>query len=119
MDKPLNEVAFTAGFLGQAKTEGMTEADLEALVAILASDPEAGELIKGSGGCRKIRLAGRGKGKSGGFRVVSFYAPPSMPVYVFAALSKGSRENFTDKEVAAMATLAKRILDGFRKRAAS
>lgn len=111
MSKPLNEVAFTAGFLQDAREEGATPADLDRLVQVLAADPEAGDLIVGSGGgCRKVRLAGRGKGKSGGFRVVTFHAPPNMPVYVLAMLSKGSRANFDKAEVAAMAILAKRIL---------
>lgn len=111
---PLREVAFTAGFLADAKSEGMTQTDLDALVQLLAVNPDAGDLIAGSGGCRKVRLAGRGKGKSGGFRVVTFFAPRAMPVYVFAALSKASRENFTDAEVNAMAGLAKRILAGVK-----
>jgi hypothetical protein len=117
MDKPLNEVAMTAGFLSQAKAEGMAEVELDALVQLLAANPEAGDLITGSGGCRKVRLAGRGKGKSGGYRVVTFFARRSMPVYVLAALSKGSRENFTDEEVAAMAKAAKRILAALQPRA--
>ena len=70
MGKPLHTVAFTAGFLAQAKEEGVTEGTMGALVQVLAADPEAGDMIVGSGGCRKLRLAGRGKGKSGGYRVV-------------------------------------------------
>ena len=117
MSGPLNEVAFTAAFLAQAKAEGMTEADLAALVQILAADPEAGDLIVGSGGCRKLRLGGRGKGKSGGYRVVTFFARRAMPVYVLAVLSKGSRQTFSDAEVQAMAALAKRILTGLTPKA--
>ena len=66
VDNALHTVAFTSGFLVQAKGEGVTEAELAALVQTLAVNPEAGDLIVGSGGCRKLRLAGRGKGKSGG-----------------------------------------------------
>jgi hypothetical protein len=116
--KALNEVAFTASFLAQAKAEGMAEADLSALVQLLAANPEAGELIQNSGGCRKVQLAGRGKGKSGGFRVVTLFVPRTMPVYVLAALSKGSRANFSDAEVKAMAEFAKRILAALKPRAA-
>jgi hypothetical protein len=119
MDRPLNEVAFTKAFLAQAKDEGMVEADFERLVQFLAANPEAGDLIQGSGGCRKVRVAGRGRGKSGGYRVVTVYAPPEMPVYVLAVLSKGSRENFTDGEVAMMAQVAKAIIAASRARAAS
>jgi len=113
---PLNEVALTAGFLDDARTEGMTEFEIEVMVQMLAADPQAGDLIQGSGGCRKLRVAGRGKGKSGGYRVVTVYAPPRMPVYVLAVLSKGSRANFSRGEVAAMAAVAKRIVAAHRKR---
>ena len=41
---------------------------------------------------------------------MTFFAPRAMPVYVVAVLSKGSRENFSDAEVAAMAVVAKRLL---------
>lgn len=110
MTGALHTVAFTASFLAQAKGEGVTEAELESLVRTLAETPDAGELIVGSGGCRKVRLAGRGKGKSGGYRVVTFFARRALPVYCVAVLSKGARENFSDAEVQAMAALAKRIL---------
>lgn len=119
MTTPLHTVAFTASFLAQAKGEGVTEAELESLVRTLAEKPDAGELIVGSGGCRKIRLAGRGKGKSGGYRVVTFFATSALPVYCIAVLSKGARENFNDAEVQAMAALAKRILAAARAQGAS
>lgn len=47
-----------------------TEAEREDFVAYLAANPEAGELIVGSGGCRKVRWSLRGVGKSGGVRVI-------------------------------------------------
>ena len=118
MTKPLHGIAFTQGFLTQAKAEGMTAAEVENLVETLSLNPEAGELIVSSGGCRKVRLAGRGKGKSGGYRVVTYFAHVEMPVYVIAVLSKGSRENFTPAEVAAMAKASAVILALNRRRAA-
>lgn len=117
MVPPLHEVAFTSGALTQAKAEGMTEDDLKAVEDILSKDPEAGDLIAGSGGCRKVRVAGRGKGKSGGYRVITYLPSRVWPVYVFAVLSKGSRANFSDAEVAAMATLAKNYKEISRLRA--
>lgn len=117
MSTPLNEVALTQAFLAQAKAEGMTEAEIAALVDMLAANPAAGVLIPGAGGCRKVRLARTGGGKSGGYRVVTFYAPPAMPVYAIAVLSKSDRATFRQEEVAAMAGLAKRILSAHRKRA--
>lgn len=108
--QPLHTVAYTGAFLAQAKADGMTEGEMSALEQMLSVNPEAGELIVGSGGCRKVRIAGKGRGKSGGYRVVTFFAHAGLPVYLLAMLSKGNRANFSAPEVAAMATLAKRII---------
>jgi hypothetical protein len=40
------------------------------IVALVAADPECGDLIRGTGGFRKVRVARKGMGKSGGARVV-------------------------------------------------
>lgn len=40
----------------------------------IALHPEAGDVIPGSGGCRKVRWAVSGRGKSGGARVIYFNA---------------------------------------------
>jgi hypothetical protein len=38
-------------------------------VVFLAESPQAGDLMKETGGCRKVRIAKDGVGKSGGYRV--------------------------------------------------
>ncbi len=40
--------------------------------AYLAANPEAGDMIQGSGGCRKVRWSRAGTGKSSGVRVIYF-----------------------------------------------
>ncbi len=45
---------------------------MTALVSLLAANPVAGDEMPGTGGCRKLRVAGRGKGKSGGYRTIKF-----------------------------------------------
>ena len=52
----------------------MSEDDIFALVSHRAENPEAGDVIAGTGGCRKLRLRRRGKGKSGGYRTITFYS---------------------------------------------
>jgi hypothetical protein len=54
------------------KTDG---AEQEHIVSLVAADPTAGDLIVGTGGARKLRVAGRGKGKSGGYRVIRISPP--------------------------------------------
>lgn len=105
----LHTVAETSGFLADAKAERLTAASRVALKNALAADPEAGDLIVGSGGVRKVRVAGRGKGKSGGYRVLTAYVGPEAPVYLLAVLSKGDRENFTEAEVREFAKLTASI----------
>ena len=51
----------------------MEDEDYSALQAQLAKHPEAGKLIPGSGGMRKIRWAGGGRGKRGGLRVIYYW----------------------------------------------
>ena len=74
-----------------------------------------GDEIQGSGGFRKGRIAGRGKGKSGGYRVVSIYLNDTIPVFLVAVLSKGDRENFTDAEVAEFKKVATAIKAAHRR----
>ena len=48
----------------------------------LMEHPNAGDLIRGSGGIRKIRWAAQGRGKSGGVRVIYYRANVSEHVYL-------------------------------------
>ena len=49
-----------------------TEEERGAFCALLASNPESGRVIPGSGGCRKVRWSMTGTGKRGGVRVIYF-----------------------------------------------
>lgn len=50
----------------------LSEAEYRELQQALMSDPEAGSVISGSGGVRKLRWAAPGRGKRGGYRVIYF-----------------------------------------------
>ena len=113
----MHTVAMTAAFLAQAKAEGMTEAEMTAAVLSISNDVEQGDLIQGSGGCRKVRVAGKGRGKSGGYRVVTFFGGLDMPVFLLAVLAKGSRANFSATEVNAMSRMTALLKDAYSKKA--
>jgi hypothetical protein len=55
----------TPAYLSDAKVLGLTDAERTAIVDAIAHYPRLGDVIPGTGGARKIRFAGRGKGKSG------------------------------------------------------
>ena len=76
----MHSVIETPDFLADAKAAGLTEAERMKIVTKLASEPMAGDEIPGTGEARKVRFAGRGKGKSGGYRVITFYSGADVPV---------------------------------------
>lgn len=112
----LHTVVETPAFLRQAKREGMTEAERIAAVNLVAANPLAGDAIPGAGGFRKVRAGGKGKGKSGGYRIVTLPLGDDHPVFLQAVLAKGSRENFSDAEINAFAEVAEAIKAALRKR---
>jgi hypothetical protein len=96
----------------------MTEDEIAGLVNFLAENPTAGEPIQGTGGCRKVRVAGRGKGKSGGYRTITFYTGEQMPVFLLAAFGKGERANLSKSERNDLREIAKAIVSEYRSRIA-
>ena len=111
----VHTVVETPGYLRRAKGAGMTEAEMASAIDQIAADPASGDVIQGSGGCRKVRVAGRGKGKSGGYRVVTLFGGGEIPVFLLSVISKGDRGNFSDAEVAQMGIAAKTILATARR----
>ena len=69
----------------------MSEREIEDLVSYLSVNPDAGDEMVGTGGCRKLRVAGRGKGKSGGYRTVTFFSGNSMPVFLITVFSRSEK----------------------------
>lgn len=110
----VHTVAETSAYISAADDAGMTEAERQSVIDLLASNPAAGDLIVGAGGCRKFRLAGHGKGKSGGYRIVTFFGGERIPVYLLTVFSKGERSNLSRAECNALAAVAKRLRAGAR-----
>jgi hypothetical protein len=77
---------------------GLTAEELGKIVALRAAFPKSGADIPGTGGARKIRFAGRGKAKSGGYPVISFYAGPDLPVFLLNVFAKGDKIDLTMAE---------------------
>jgi len=107
----MHTVAQLRSFDTAARDAGMSEQEIEDLVTYLSENPEAGDEMTGTGGCRKVRLAGRGKGKSGGYRTVTFFSGDSMPVYLITVFSKGEKSNLTALECRAFKEITKRIVN--------
>lgn len=77
---------------------GLTDSDLARLQVELGTDPEAGDVMAGTGGLRKVRYAKPGKGKSGGVRVCYANFPEYGVVYLFAVIEKSQKANLAKEE---------------------
>jgi len=65
-----------------------------AVIDRVASDPECGVLIRGTGGIRKVRFAFGGRGKSGGARVIYFLAGEQLPIFLPTVFAKNEKIGF-------------------------
>ncbi len=107
----MHAVCETHAFRRAAAESGMTEDDISLLIDYLAANPTAGDEIGGTGGCRKVRWAGRGKGKSGGYRTITFYSGEMCPVYLITVFAKGEKTNLTKGERNGLARIAKALAE--------
>ena len=63
------------------------------LQVYLLHHPESGKIVSGSGGVRKIRWAIKGKGKSGGIRVIYFWKVNDNEIWLLTVYGKSERES--------------------------
>jgi hypothetical protein len=87
----------------------LSDDEYQALCTRLAQQPQAGDLIHRSGGLRKVRWAARGKGKSGGVRVIYYWARSDDEIYLFTLYSKSEKEDLTAKEVKSLRKLLEEL----------
>ena len=72
--------------------------DLSRLQDELLLNPMKGKIEKGAGGARKIRMAIRGRGKSGGARIIYYYVDLRGEIWFLDAYVKKEKASLTDKE---------------------
>ena len=70
-----------------------SEEEREAFCAWISANPEVGNVIPGSGGCRKVRWARAGMGKRGGVRVIYFTRLANGEIWLLVIYAKNVRGN--------------------------
>ena len=88
----------TPAYLRAARDAGVSDGERTVIVDMLAADPMAGEIMPGCGGARKVRVAGKGKGKSGGYRLITYFGGDDIPVFLITIFAKGEKVNLTKAE---------------------
>ena len=72
--------------------------------------PEAGKIISGSGGLRKIRWKSGGSGKRGGLRLIYFWDVPEDTIYMLLIYKKSKQEDLTPNQLKTLRNLVKDFL---------
>ena len=110
----MHTVIETNAYLAAANDAGMSEQERQNVVDVLAADPDAGVVMRGCGGARKLRIAKPGTGKSGGYRVITYYGGAVMPVFLLTVFGKGEKANLTDAECNTLAGFTKTLKNSLR-----
>ena len=99
----------TSVFTSQIRTE-LDDESYRLLQVELARNPEAGALIRRTGGIRKIRWAARGRGKSGGIRVIYYWHRLGESLLMLLAHSKNMQDDLTPAQRKVLRDLVKEEL---------
>jgi hypothetical protein len=111
----MHAVIETSIFLRDCERAGISDEEHAAIVNAIAADPHAGDLMPGTGGARKRRFPGRGKGKSGGYRTISYYAADDVPVLLLGLIDKGERADLPKAEQNALRERLSRYAQTYRE----
>ena len=110
----MHTVIETDAYQRSAIASGVSEQERLEISNYISANPTAGEVMKGTGGARKIRFAGRGKGKRGGYRVITYYADEDVPVFLLDLFAKGDAVNLTKAERNELREILASLVDDYR-----
>jgi hypothetical protein len=91
------------------KAMNLTDDDLKSLQEELILNPTKGDLMKGTGGLRKLRIAFEGRGKSGSGRVCYVDFAVYDKIFLITAYPKNEKENLSKNERNAIAKMIEQL----------
>lgn len=98
----------------QAADRALSAEELHTALTAIAQDPLAGDLLKGTGGVRKLRVKGDGRGKSGGARVIYYFYDSENPIYLLTVFAKKEKDNLSEAERNALKKLTAELKAALR-----
>ncbi len=75
--------------------EYLTDDEYLGLQGFLLQYPDAGKIVRGSGGVRKLRWAVSGEGKSGGIRIIYYWKGHEDEIWLLTVYGKSERETIS------------------------
>ena len=101
----------TAGFERSWADMNLGDSELQALQSLLIEDPDAGDVITGTGGARKVRIPLEGRGKSGGGRVIYVDIVVREQIYLLPAHPKNVQADLTS----AQKKIVRRLIEAIKE----
>lgn len=77
----------------------LSDENYRSLQQFLVADPEAGDLIRHSGGLRKIRWSVAGRGKRSGVRIIYYWAPARETILMLLMYGKNEQDDLTQEQL--------------------
>ncbi|WP_395697218.1 type II toxin-antitoxin system RelE/ParE family toxin [Methylocella sp.] len=109
MARALHTIIETEAFISKA-SKIMSDEERAAIVDIIAADPMAGVLVKGTGGLRKLRVPLEGRGKRGGGRVIYWFHSARFPAALLWVFAKNEAADLTKEQEATLAKVAASLM---------
>ena len=94
----MHTVVETAEFQKQARAV-WSDTEREAFIDWISANPDAGDVIPGADGARKVRWSRSGMGKRGGVRVIYFHLTAEEIVLLVMVCAKAAQANVKPKDI--------------------
>ena len=95
--------------------EVLSDDEFREFQSTLVSRPDAGDVIPGMRGLRKIRVAAKGRGKRGGERVIYLHLPRAEIIFLFAIYTKNDITDLSPEQKKRFLTAVEAIKQHYEK----
>jgi hypothetical protein len=112
VSRPFTTVVETAAYLSKA-SRLLSAGERAEIVDVLARNPQAGDLMRGTGGLRKVRIGLEWRGKRGGGRVIYWYHSESFPVVLLWLFAKNEASDLTAEQRKQLARQTDSLIEDF------
>lgn len=112
----MRTVVETPTYLKATLRAGLSDDDRKGIVEALAYQPLLGDVMQGTGGCRKARFSRANRGKSGGVRVIYLQGGSNVPLFLLTVYPKNWKANLTAAEKQELSELSRKIYETYKKK---